>query len=129
MSNYLSWLLINILLPLSPFGLRLFLIFIGDDKKLTFSSIAEIPEILFYSIFLCVISLNINMNRKKKGFEQFVRIFLIVILVLDFITLGMVYNNNYGANTFIYSIVASVMPASIAIVYKFIFNQPKNGQN
>jgi hypothetical protein len=126
MSSYLSWLLINILLPLSPFGLRLFLLIIGDDRKLTFSTIAEIPEIIFYSIFLCVISLNINLNKKKKAFEQFVRIFLTIILVLDFITLGMVYNNNYGIKTFIYSIVASVIPASIAVVYKFIFKSDGN---
>jgi hypothetical protein len=99
------------------------------NNKLTFSQIAEIPEILFYSIFLCVISLNINLNKKKKVFEQFVRVFLIIILVLDFITLGMVYNNNYGTNTFVYSIVASIIPASIAIVYKFIFKQAENGRH
>jgi hypothetical protein len=129
MSNYLSWILINIFLPLSPFVLRLFLLLVGGNKKLTFSSIAELPEILFYSIFLCVISLNINMNRIKKVFEHFVRIFLIIILVLDFITLGMVYNNNYGIKTLVYSIIASVVPASIAVIYKFIFIKQDSGDN
>lgn len=123
MSNYTRWILINILLPLSPFGLRLFVIYIGGNHRLSFSTIAEIPEILFYSIFTCVVIMNINMNHKKNGFEQFIRIFILIILVLDFITLGMVYNNNYGINTFMYSIIASVIPAIIAIVYKFIYKK------
>ena len=127
MNNYTRWILINILLPLSPFGLRLFLIYISGNQKLTFSTIAEIPEILFYSIFTCVVILNINMNHKKNGFEQFVRIFILIILVLDFITLGMVYNNNYGINTFVFSIVASIIPAIIAIVYRFVYKKTSNG--
>src|ERR1035438_5344014 len=102
MINYTRWILINIVLPLSPFGLRLFLISVGGNHQLTFSTIAEIPEILFYSIFVCVVILNINMDHLKNTFEQIIRIFIQVILVLDFITLGMVYNNNYGINTLIY---------------------------
>lgn len=123
MSNYTRWILINLLLPLSPFGLRLFLMYVGGNRQLTFSSIAEIPEILFYSIFTCVVILNINLNHKNNGFEEFIRFFILIILVLDFITLGMVYNNNYGTNTLIYSIIASIIPAIIAVVYKFIYKK------
>jgi len=127
MGNYTRWILINLLLPLSPFAIRLYIIFIGSNQGLTINNIAEVPEILFYSIFLCVIALNINLNGQKRHFEQFVRLFLTIILVLDFLTLGMVYSNNYGTNTLLFSLIFSIIPLLIAIAYKFFYkNEYRN---
>ena len=121
--------MINIFLPLSPFGLRLFIIFIETDKHITFSQVAQIPELLFYSVFLCVILLNINLTGTKKKFESFLRLFISVIMILDLITLAMVYSNNFGSNTLLFSIVSSVIPAIIAPIYKFTYlsNEDETG--
>jgi hypothetical protein len=129
MSTYSRWILINIFLPLSPFGLRLFIIFIETKTQISFSQIAQIPELLFFSVFLCVVSLNINLNGTKKKFESFLRLFILVILVLDFITLAMIYSNNFGSNIFLFSVVSSIIPAIIAPIYKFIYlsNQDEIG--
>jgi len=123
MSKYTRWILINIFLPLSPFALRLFIIFIGNAGSLTIRSIAEIPEILFYSIFICVIALNINLETSGKKFEQIIRLFLFIIIVLDFITLGMVYSSNVGPRIFLFCLVTSIIPPVIAVTYKFIYNE------
>ena len=119
MSIFSQWILINILLPLSPFGLRLFIVFIETKTKFTFSKIAQTPELLFYSVFLCVVTLNINLNGHRRKFESFLRLFIQIILILDFITLAMIYSNNFGSNTFLYSVVSSIIPAIIAPIYKF----------
>lgn len=92
--------------------------FLGNPQKTTFTYIAEIPEILFYSIFVCIAALNINLNGEKGLFEHFLRIFLTIIIVIDFLTLGMVYSNNFGPNTMAFSIAISVVPAVIATLYK-----------
>lgn len=120
MNNILDWFLINIILPLTPFGLRLYMVFIGGNKKLSFNSIAEIPDILFYSVFLCVIALNLNNNQSKRIFNKFVSITLYAILGLDLVTLSMIYNNNYGGYTSIISIAFAMIPASYAVVLKFM---------
>jgi len=121
MNDFSRWIFINIVLPLSPFLLRLFITFIGINQKLSFDRIAELPEILFYSIFVCVITLNINLNGEKKLFESFLRLFLFIIIILDFITLGMIYSGNFGPNTFTFSLVSALIPAIIAPIYKLYY--------
>lgn len=126
MSDYSRWILINIFLPLSPFGLRLFIIFIETKTRISFSQIAQIPELLFFSVFLCVVTLNINLNGNKRRFESFLRLLIFIILILDFITLAMIYSNNFGSNTFLYSVVSSIIPAIIAPIYKFKYLDDHN---
>lgn len=118
MPIFWNWFLINIVLPLSPFLLRVFTSYVGDPQKVTFKDIAEIPEILFYSIFVCISALNINLNGKKGVFEYSLRTFLSIIIVLNFIVLGMVYSNNVGPKTFLFSIAISTVPVLISIFYK-----------
>jgi hypothetical protein len=127
MSNFTRWILLNIFLPLSPFALRVFIILIGSNPKNTMKNIAEIPELLFYSIFICVLALNINFKTIKRRFEHFIRLFLFIVIILDFITLCMVYSKNIGPNTLIYSIITALISPIIAILYKFIYQRNKNG--
>lgn len=126
MKTYYRWILINLLLPLSPFALRIFVSIMGKEESLSFAKIAELPEILFYSIYLCVVNLNVNMDGKKGYFEFSLRIFLGLILVLDCVVLGMIYSNNIGSNVFPFSLVAAVFPAAIAPIYKFQYKRLLN---
>lgn len=121
--SLLYWILINLVLPLSPFLLRIFILFVGSEQNISIRRIGEIPEILFYSIFVCVICLNINMAGKNVVLEQLLRLLLSLILVLDFITLGMVYSGNMGPRTLAYSIVAAIVPAAIAPVYQLYYTR------
>lgn len=121
MIKFYNWILINIGLPLAPFLVRIFILFIGSNGKITFYKIAQLPEVIFFSIYLCVVNLNINLDRKKSFFELGVRLFIFIILVLDCITLGMIYSNNIGSNITFFLIVAAIVPGIIAPLYKFYY--------
>lgn len=123
MKTFYRWTLINLLLPLSPFALRVFVSLMGREEILSFKKIAELPEILFFSIYLCVVNLNINLDGRKGYFEFTLRLFLGLILILDCVVLGMIYSNNIGSNVFPFSLIAALIPAAIAPVYKFRYER------
>jgi hypothetical protein len=95
----------------------------GKEETLSFQRIAELPEILFFSIYLCVVNLNINLDGRKGYFEFTLRLFLGLVLVLDCVVLGMIYSSNVGSNVFPFSLVAAVIPAVIAPFYKFRYER------
>ena len=111
----------NILLPISPLFLRLFIIFLSKEHISKNIELYELPELLFFSIFTCIVGLNINLNGKKKYFENILRLLLMIILILDFVALGMIYSNNAGSNTPLFSITSALIPMIIAPLYK-IYN-------
>lgn len=121
MIKFYNWILINIGLPLAPFLVRIFIMFIGSTGRITFSKVAQLPEVIFFSIYLCVVNLNINLDRKKSFFELGVRFFIYIIIVLDCITLGMIYSNNIGSNITFFLIASASVPAIIAPLYKFYY--------
>ena len=123
MKKYYNWILINVLLPLLPFGIRIFVSFLGKEESLSFAKIAELPEIIFFSLYLCVVNLNININGKRGYFESALRIFLFVIIVLDGVVLGMIYSDNIGSNAFPFSLVVAIVPTAIAPIYKFKYKR------
>lgn len=123
MKTYYRWVLINLCLPLSPFVLRVFVSLMAKGGHLTLTKIAELPEIIFFSIYLCVVNLNINLDGERGYFEFTLRIFLGVILFLDCVILGMTYSGNTGANAYPYSLVAAFFPAVIAPIYKFRYER------
>lgn len=119
MIKFYQWILLNIFFPLTPFLVRLFIFFMGKEGHLSLAKIAELPELVFFSIYICVINLNVNLDGKKGWFETTVRLFLFTIITFDCLSLGMIYSNNIGPNIFWYSLVASIFPTIIAPIYKF----------
>ena len=95
----------------------------AKDGSLTFAKIAELPEIIFFSIYLCVVNLNINLEGERGYFEFTLRIFLGIVLFLDCVVLGMIYSGNTGSNAYPYSLVAAFFPAVIAPIYKFRYER------
>lgn len=91
----------------------------GKEEGITLSKIAALPEVIFFSIYICVINLNINFDGSKSWFETTVRLFLFTIIIFNCITLGMIYSNNIGHNIFWYSLIAAIFPTIIAPIYKF----------
>lgn len=123
MNKYIRWILINIFLPLTPFLIRIFVTIMDNSNKLNITDILKLPELLFFSIYLCIINLNINFDGVKGIFESFLRLFIGILLVLDCIVLGMIYSENIGNNMFPYSIIASIFPMFIAPIYKFKYHK------
>jgi len=123
MIRFYHWILLNIFLPFTPFLVRIFIFYMGKEGKVTLTKIAELPEIVFFSIYICVINLNINFDGNKSWFETTVRLFLFTVIVFNCITLGMIYSNNVGPNIFWYSLIAATFPTIIAPIYKFRYRR------
>lgn len=123
MINYIRWIFINLFLPLIPFLLRIFIMLMSKNGDIDSDKILELPEIIFFSIYICIVNLNINYEGKKGIFELTIRIFISTIIFLDCIVLGMIYSGNIGINMLPFSIISSVLPAVIAPIYKFKYNR------
>jgi hypothetical protein len=119
----LHWILINLVLPLSPFALRVFINLMGPQGNISFSGIAELPELLFYSVFVCISILNLNLSAKKTNFESIIRLFLFILLVLDFVTLGLIYSKKIGPLTWKFTIAAAIIPVLMAPFYRQVYSR------
>lgn len=121
MNPELRWALINLVLPLSPFALRVFIGLIGPQAHISMANIAELPELIFYSIFVCISILNLNLDKNRQNFESLIRLFIYILLVLDFVTLGLIYGGKLGPNIWNFTIFAAAIPAMIAPFYRQVF--------
>lgn len=126
MNPRLRWVLINLVLPLSPFALRLFMDFVGPKGTPNWSSIAELPELLFYSIFVCVAILNINLDGHRTNFESILRLFLLVLLVLDFVVLASIYRGAFGPHVWKFTVAAAIVPLVMAPFYRKVYKIERN---
>lgn len=121
--RYIRWVAVNILLPLSPFIVRMFVSFVGRSHVRAFDGQSDLPEIVFFSVFVCIANLNINLNGRKGYFESTIRFVISAILMFDCILLGMIYSNNVGKATLAYTLFAAIAPAIIAPFYKFTYRR------
>ena len=122
MKNYIRWILINLFLPFTPFLVKFFVYYFGKTN-FTLENIFQSSELIFVSIYIIIVNLNINIDSDKGIFETLLKIFLIIILVSNFLLLGMIYSNNLGRNIFQYSIIVILVPLIIAPIYKFKYSK------
>lgn len=123
--SFIIWLLVNILLPFVPFILKVFINYFSLTGQLSLEKIVESNELIFYSLTTCVIILNINLGDSKSLFEFFFKLFVLVIMILDFILLTVSYSKLplKNINTFLY--VSVIFPTVSAPIYKFIYKDIK----
>ncbi len=126
MNPGLRWALINLTLPLAPFALRVFMDFMGPVGTPNWSSIAELPELLFYSIVVCIAILNLNLDKNRTNLESLIRLFLQILLILDFVTLALIYRKGVGLHVWKFTVVAAIIPALIAPFYRKVFEKKRN---
>lgn len=117
------WFFLNIILPISPLLVKLFVFMFGKDNLTSNINILELPEAFFYSISASAVTISISVNGDKKIVDYFIIIFSISIIVLDLLALGMVYSFNNGKWMKYYSVLAFVMPTLIAISYKLYYKE------
>lgn len=119
MNKYQRWFLLNMVLPIVPFIIKVFIFSMSNKGIIELSKIAELPELVFFSIYICVIGLNVNFDGKIGKFESILRLLLYCIILLDCVTLGMIYSKNIGSNIIFYMFFATILPSLIAPIYKF----------
>lgn len=117
----LIWLLLNIILPISPLLVKLFIVYSGNANLSSKISILELPEAFFFSISAAAVTISISVDRDKKLVDYLIVLFSGAIIVFDLLALGMVYSSNSGDGLILYSKLAFGMPTIIAIAYKFIY--------
>lgn len=121
--KFLIWILINLILPLTPFFLKIFINYFGGNGILTLRNAAESSELIFYSISICVVMLNINLDEPKSYFEFILNIFVYVILILDFVMLSLLYGKHNIKNIENFLFVSVLFPFISAPIYKFFYIQ------
>lgn len=123
--RFSKWVGLNIMLQLSPLFLRIFISIFGRGKV----NIIEPTELLFISIFTCVIAININPNKSTGCFESMLKIFLIIIATLNLIVLAMIYSNNASEICTGFSIVTVGIAIIITPIYKLFYISKESGEN
>jgi len=123
MMKYLQWIFINMILPLAPLVVRLFIIFISSESISNSLNIYNLPELVFYSFYLCAVVLNINIDGTKNIFESLLRFFMFLLVVFNSLTLGIIYSNNAGDNIRKYIFIAVVIPILITPIYKYKYRK------
>ncbi len=116
-NEFFIWSLLNIVLPISPLATKASINFFTDDQ------ISKIPildgiELIYYNLFLCVTMINL-LSGKKMFIENLMRVGLILICSLDFITLILFYLKLDNNKCLVYSkIMLFLVPTALAI-YKY----------
>jgi hypothetical protein len=116
--NWINWSVLNIIVPIAPFILKSLIVWTGKGPSVSKIKIFETPELLYCSITVCIVALNINYDGQKKYFEELIRKFLGFITIADCIMLAVIYTGNEGANSIIFSIAFAVIPIIIAYTYQ-----------
>jgi len=119
--QYSRWLGLNILLPLSPLGVKLLIVALGKDAVTSNLSVLELPEAFFYSISASAVTISISVDGDKKVMDYLIIFICLLVIGIDLLALGMVYSMNYGDAMKSYSKLAFYGPTILAIAYKFLY--------
>lgn len=123
--SFTRWAFLNLFLPFLPFALRAFVQLMGHDAKFDLAKFIELPELLFFSIYLCIVIVNISPGIHRTRFEAGVRGVGFFFLTCDFIVLTMIYSNSIGANVYPFSVCSTLVPLLIAPVYKLRYDRSR----
>lgn len=120
--NYITWICVNLLLPLLPIMIRGLIIFFGDNTKVHLF-LLDSSELFYYCLFICVISLNeISQDQRPfTGFLWFYRSLDVMVIIIDVVLIVMMYLGAFrpGESSKIASVV---LPLFMAISTAFYMN-------
>lgn len=80
-SAYILWVILNIILPISPLLLKLAISFFGTDEVLK-TSIFDSVELVFYNLFICITILNM-LSEKDSQIEYILKFIFILICIIE----------------------------------------------
>ena len=79
-SAYILWVILNIILPISPLLLKLAISFFGTDEVLK-TSIFDSVELVFYNLFICITIL--NMLSEKDSQIEYILYYRFISFIFD----------------------------------------------
>lgn len=113
--DYVTWIFINLMLPLLPIMIRGLIIFFGDRTKFSII-LLDSAELFYYCLFICVISLNeISQDQRLfTGILWFYRTLDVIVIIIDVVMIMMMYLGAFrpGESS---KIVSIILPSFMAI--------------
>lgn len=92
--------------------------------KFSFVGVFELSDLLIFSLTICVINLNINIEQKKNWFEKFLRLVFLIIIIMNCLFLGFQHLKIKLNNMDIYiKYIAIGFPIISGIIYKFKYQK------
>jgi hypothetical protein len=113
-----NWLMVNILLPLTPFLIKGFIDYFTTLDNIRWDLNSLSPDLIFFSITICVIFLNINLDSTPVGYEFWLRIFIYIVLLSDFMVLGLTYTSVAAPEIEYFLYVSVIFPFAITPIIK-----------
>lgn len=113
-------------MPFAPFVLRYCINFFTNPSQVIIAkSIVTIPDFLIYSLTICIINLNINLNQKKNILEKAINGLYFIFIVFNCVLLGCIHLDvSIKNNTIIsYLIVVIGVPIIFGVIYKFKYQK------
>ena len=117
-SAYILWVILNIILPISPLLLKLAISFFGTDEVLK-TSIFDSVELVFYNLFICITILNM-LSEKDSQIEYILKFIFILICIIDLLVLFLIYTGTGNEKCKGYAVFLSVLVPIFALIYKYL---------
>lgn len=118
--NYISWIMINIALPISPVLIKLTIAIFADNTKISVA-ILDSVELLYYNLFICVIFLNLSgRNETVNLIEYFLKYIFILVAMLDLILIFLNYSKLASHRCSVVAIILSILVPIVVSIYQWI---------
>lgn len=125
--EYISWIAINILLPISPVFIKLAINIFADNKKISIVVLDSV-ELLYYNLFICVIFLNLSVGHEHINFiELIMKYIFVLICILDLILIFLNYAEIESYKCSVAAIVLSIFVPIVVSIYQWINMENQGG--
>lgn len=124
------WFTFNIMLPLTPVLIKLFITLFGEEDSV-FVSIIDSTELLYFNLVICVILLyELIRQEAKSGLEYWIEFGAALIIIFDIVLLTLTYVK-LGATERIRvaSLIVSILVPIVASVRKYKELKEKHKNN
>ena len=122
---FLNWVFLNLVLPLAPMGMKLFINVFGPKGEVDLKTIWTINDLLVYSLMINIINLNINIDGPKTFLEKLCRRTMSIFIALNCMLLAIDYLHMRLNYMDLFFWLAIGFPIVVGMFYQFKY-QPAN---
>ncbi|MCC8075535.1 MAG: hypothetical protein LIO95_06310 [Clostridiales bacterium] len=115
--NGVRWIFLNMFMPLLPMAIRVAIVFFSNSKAAALQ-IVELPELIYYTIFMCVICFSMFQERDTSTEKLFGYILGAVVLI-NLVFIFLYYYGDLKSIVFGITVVMTIFTSLFTLVYKF----------
>lgn len=118
-NKFITWMAINILLPILPVAIKWGISLFADGNKISVT-ILDSVELLYYNLFIDVIFLNIAKNKENLTIiETILQFVFYAIIILDLVLITINYVNLASKRCATIAIILSIVVPIVVSVYQW----------